>query len=114
MNLGFYFLQNLVLAVGEESLTGIDLTVEGVFNIIAGLACWLTRIVVPIMVVFVILAGLRFMHSRGNPKLFQSAKNNFVQMFIGLLVIMGVYYIIATVANAVGVTDFSFIPLLCN
>ncbi|MBI2669831.1 MAG: hypothetical protein HYX20_01650 [Candidatus Yanofskybacteria bacterium] len=107
-------MQNLVFAADAESLPDIDLTVEGLFNIIAGLACWFTRIAFPIMVIFIILAGFRFMHARGNPTAFQAAKKNFVQVLIGLLVIMGVYYIIATVANAVGVTDFSFIPLFCN
>jgi len=114
MNLGFYFLQNLVFVAEAESLPDIDLTVEGLFNIIAGLACWATRVAVPIMVVFIILAGFRFMHARGNPTLLTAAKKNFVQVFLGLLVIMGVYYIIATVANTVGVTDFSFIPLFCH
>lgn len=101
------------ISVAAEKLPDIDLTVEGLFNIIAGLACWFTRISFPIVVIFIILAGFRFMHARGNPQLFQAAKKNFVQVFLGLLVILGVYYIIATVANAVGVTDFSFIPLFC-
>lgn len=101
-------------AAGEEGLSGVDLTVEGIFNIIAGLACWFTRITLPIMVIFIILAGFRFMYARGNPTALAAARKNFVQVFIGLLVIMGVYYIIATVANAVGVIDFSFIPLFCH
>ena len=109
-----YFGYGYVWAAEAESLPDIDLTVQGLFNIIAGLACWATRVAVPIMVVFIILAGFRFMHARGNPTAFQAAKKNFVQVLIGLLVIMGVYYIIATVANAVGITDFSFIPLFCN
>ncbi len=93
--------------------TGIDLTIQDVFNIVAGLACWLTRIVVAVMVIFIILAGFRFMYARGNPTAFEGAKKNFNHLLIGLLVIMGVYVIIATVANAVGVTDFSLIPLVC-
>ena len=62
---------------------------------------------------FYIIAGLRFMAARGEPKAYDTAKTNFRHVLIGLLVIMGVYVIIATIANAVGVTDFSFIPLVC-
>ena len=64
------------------------------------------------MVIFIILAGLRFMNARGDPVAFTVAKKNFNHVLLGLLVIMGVYVIIATVANAVG-ADFSFIPLVC-
>lgn len=107
-NFNFVYADN-----GDESWAGIDLTIEGVRNIIVGLACWFARIAWTLMVIFIILAGFRFMYARGNPKAFEDAQKNFLHMFIGILVIMGVYYIIATVANAVGVTDFSFIPLVC-
>lgn len=98
---------------GEENWWGIDLTIEDVGNIINGLACWLTRIATAIMVIFLILAGLRFMNARGNPTAYQAAIKNFQQVLIGILVIMAVYVIIATVANAVDITDFSLIPLVC-
>lgn len=97
----------------DSGLPGEELSIQGVFNIIAGLACWLTRVSFVIVVIFIILAGFRFMNARDNPTAFQAAKKNFVYVLIGLLVILGVYYIIATVANAVGVIDFSFIPLFC-
>lgn len=99
-------------AAGEEGLTGVDLTIEGVFNIITGLACWLTRVVGAVMVIFIVLAGLRFMNARGDTGEWTAAKKNFNQVLLGTLVIMGVYVIIATVAKAVG-TDFSFVPLVC-
>lgn len=98
---------------GEESWMGIDLTIQDVFAIVNGLACWLTRIATAIMVIFLVIAGLRFMYARGEPAKYESAKKNFQHVLIGILVIMAVYVIIATVANAVGVTDFSFIPLKC-
>ncbi|MEK7154207.1 MAG: pilin [Patescibacteria group bacterium] len=97
----------------EWDWMGIDLTIEDVEDIINGLACWLTRIATAIMVIFLVLAGLRFMHARGNPTAYQSAVKNFQHVLIGILVIMAVYVIIATVAHAVGRTDFSLIPLIC-
>lgn len=98
---------------GEGNWMGIDLSIQDVADIINGLACWLTRIATAIMVIFLILAGFRFMYARGNPAAYQEAVKNFKHVLIGILVIMAVYVIIATVANAVGRTDFSLIPLVC-
>ena len=98
---------------GEENWMGIDLTIQDVASIINGLACWLTRIATAIMVIFLVIAGLRFMYARGEPAKYESAKKNFQHVLIGILVIMAVYVIIATVVHAVGRTDFSLIPLVC-
>lgn len=91
-----------------ENLSAQDLT-----SIIIGLACWLARIGTLLPVIFIILAAFKFMTAGGEPKKYQDAKNNFKTVLLGILVIYGVYVIIATVANAVGITDFSFIPLVC-
>lgn len=107
----FFVLTGLASAA-DDDWTGIDLTIQDVFAIINGLVCWLIRIITPIMIIFIVIAGLRFMHARGNATEFAAAKKNFNHVLIGLVVIMGVYVIIATVANAVG-ADFSFIPLVC-
>lgn len=98
---------------GGWDWTGINLTIQDVADIINGLACWLTRIAMAIMVIFLVIAGMRFMYARGEPAKYESAKKNFQHVLIGILVIMAVYVIIATVANAVGRTDFSLIPLVC-
>ncbi len=98
---------------GESSWMGMDLSIQDVADIINGLACWLTRIATAVMVIFLVLAGLRFMNARGDPTKYGNAKKNFQHVLIGILVIMAVYVIIATVANAVGRTDFSLIPLIC-
>lgn len=95
-----------------KGLPGVDVTIEDVFNIINGIACWLIRVVFAVMVIFLVLAGLRFMNARGNQIEFENAKKNFRHVLIGLVVILGTYVIIATVAKAVG-ADFSFIPLVC-
>ncbi len=92
---------------------GQDLDFEDLISIMTGLACWLGRIATTGALIFVILAGLRFMAARGDPKAFTDAVTNFKRVLLGILVIYGVYVIIATVANAVGITDFSFIPLVC-
>ncbi len=98
---------------GEGNWMGIDLSIQDVADIINGLACWLTRIATAVMVIFLVLAGMRFMYAQGDTAKLTAAKKNFQQVLIGILVIMAVYVIIATVAHAVGRTDFSLIPLIC-
>lgn len=109
---GFYFAGN-ALAQGNDDWLGIDLSIQDVAYIIDGLACWLLRVSMLLAIIFIILAGIRFMAAQGNPAGYQKAKTNFFHVLIGVIVIVGVYEIIATVANAVGRTDFSFIPLIC-
>ena len=107
-----YFASGYVFAASGESLSGIDLTANDVIDIINGLACWAMRVAGAVMVIFLVLAGLRFMNAQGDTTKWATAKKNFNHVLIGIVVIMGTYVIIATVANAVG-ADFSFIPLVC-
>src|SRR3989344_5017869 len=81
---------------------GEDLDFEDLISIMTGLACWLGRVASLGAVIFVIWAGLRFMAARGDPKAFTDAVTNLKRVLLGILVIYGVYVIIATVANAVG------------
>lgn len=104
------------LAVANDTLgafPGEDLSATDVTNIAWGLACWATRAAFGVAVIFLVLAGLRFTVAQGNPQAFTKAKDNLVKVVWGTLVILGFATIIATVANAVGITDFSFIPLVC-
>ncbi|MEX2052845.1 MAG: pilin [Candidatus Paceibacterota bacterium] len=97
---------------GTSGLPGEDFTIQDVFAIINGLACWLIRVATLVMIIFIILAGFKFMTAQGDPAKLTGAKKNFKHVLIGMVVIMGAYVIIATVANAVG-ADFSFVPLVC-
>ena len=92
---------------------GEDLEAGDITRIVVGLSCWLTRVAFTLTIIFVIIAGLRFVAAQGNPSKYQEAVKNFQTVLLGILVIYGAYVIIATVAHAVGVTDFSFIPLVC-
>jgi hypothetical protein len=108
-SLGLFFIPKIGLAAG---LPGEDLSIQDVFAIINGIACWLLRTVGAVMVIFLVIAGLRFMSAQGNPAKLTEARKSLNYAFLGILVIMGVYVIIATVANAVG-SSFSLIPLVC-
>ncbi len=96
-----------------SSFPGQDLQASDVLKIVVGLSCWLTRVAFTLAIIFVILAGFRFMAAQGNQTKYGEAVKNFQTVLLGILVIYGVYVIIATVAHAVGITDFSFIPLVC-
>lgn len=95
-----------------SSFPGEDLEANDVIKIVTGLSCWLTRIASVLALIFVILAGLRFVTAQGNPTKHGEAVKNFQTVLWGILVIYGVYVIIATVAHAVG-AGFSFVPLVC-
>ena len=94
---------------------GIDLTIQSVFGIITGLACWFTRFALVLMVVMIVFYGIKFMTSQGNQTKFDEAKKSFTWALVGVLVILGTYTIIATVANFLGGASYSLvIPLDCS
>jgi len=53
------------------------------------------------------------MTSQGNPAKLEEAKKAFNWALVGVLVILGTYTIIATVANGLGADYMLFIPLQC-
>lgn len=102
------------LSASAQEYTGVDLTIQSVFGIITGLACWFTRFALVLMVVMIVFYGIKFMTSQGNPTKFGEAKTSFVWALVGVLVILGTYTIIATVANFVGGDYTLIIPLNCS
>lgn len=98
---------------GIGDLPGIDLTIDRVFGIIYGFACWLWSVSMFLLVIAIIWVGVRMMTSQANATAFTSAKTSFGHVIVGAIVIMGAYVIIATVAGAVGV-DISLIPFDCS
>ena len=90
-----------------------DFKIQDLFRIISGIACWLVSFSILALVVFIVLAGIRFMTAGANREKALTARKNFMQVFIAALVLYGVYIIIISVANAVGVESVSLIPLDC-
>lgn len=98
----------------DEGYLGIeDFTVQRIADIITGFACWLIGIVLAIMVIFLIVAGIRFFLARGNETAVVEARKNLTWTLVGILVILATNVIIATVSNALS-RDYSFIPLNCS
>jgi len=96
-----------------EDLPGIDLTIDDVFNIIYGFACWLWSVAMVLLIIFIIFSGIRIMAAGANPQAATSAKQNFKYVILGAIVIMGTFVIISTIAYNIGV-DISLIPFDCN
>ena len=106
-------------SASAEEYTGIDLTIQSVFGIITGLACWFTRFALILMVVMIVFYGIKFMISQGDPTKFGEAKKSFLWALVGTLVILGTYTIILTIADFIGgvgaTTALSkFLPLNCS
>ncbi|OGN28276.1 MAG: hypothetical protein A2941_01885 [Candidatus Yanofskybacteria bacterium RIFCSPLOWO2_01_FULL_49_17] len=110
-----------VLAAETSDLPGIDLTIQSLFGILQGLACWMSRFVLVIMVGALIWYGVQMLLSRGNPTAFGNARKSLGYAIIGVVVVLGSYTIIATVGNAVrgagggtGPSWNNFLPIDCT
>lgn len=116
-NLGFAAFVNVTVAA-DTGYQGVDLTIQSVFGIITGLACWFTRFALVLIVVYIVIFGIKFMTAQGDPTKYGKAKESFKWGLIGVLVILGTYTIILTLADFIGgptatLSLSSFIPLSC-
>lgn len=106
------FINTAIAADGDYQ--GINLTIQGVFGMVTGLVCWFTRFALILVVVYIVIYGIKFMMAQGNETKYGEAKKSFTWGLVGVLVIMGTYTIIATVANALGADYTLIIPLSCS
>ena len=89
-------------------------TLQMIPKILAGLACYTVRFGLIAVGIALVLAGIIFLLSRGNPTAFSSAKKNLLYVIIGGLVIYGVYTIILSFAYFVlGYVDLPWVPFQC-
>ncbi len=101
-------------APSDSTFPGVDLTIQSVFGIVTGLVCWFTRLALIFIVVMVVYYGIQFMTARGDSTKFADAKKSFTYGLVGILVILGTYTIIATIANGLGADYSLIIPLDCT
>ncbi len=86
---------------GLSNQPGIDITVQSLYGIIAGLACWFSRFSLVLIVMMTVWYGIGFITSQGDPGAFGKAKKGLTYCVIGTIVILGAYTIIATVGNGI-------------
>ena len=104
----------IALNTSDEYSGGIDLTIQSVFGIITGLICWFSRFALVLIVIYIVIFGLKFMMAQGEPTKLTDAKKSLTWGLVGVLVILGTYTIIATVANSLGADYTLIIPLNCS
>src|SRR3989338_9261500 len=97
-----------------DNAPGINLTIQDVLRIITGLACWISSVALVFIVVAVVYFGVKFLTAQGDPTKLTEARKSFMCGLVGIIVILGTYTIIATVANALGADYTLFIPLRCS
>ena len=90
------------------------ITPERAYGSILIIGCWLIRMVIIGMVVFVILSGVKFLMSAGNPEGIASAKKNFWWGLVGILIILATNVIIGTIyAFIIDDDRYIFYGLVC-
>ena len=101
---------------GIGNLKGVEnLTIQRVFDIIQGLACWFSRVAIIFVVIAILFYGIQMIMSGSSSDRFSKARTGLLYAVIGTLVIFATYTIIASVANAVNPSgDYSnFLPINC-
>ena len=81
---------------------GINLTLEGIVNIVQGLTCWIANVALILVVIFVVYYGIMFLMSRGDSTKVTEARKALTWGVVGIVVILATYTIIASVANFIG------------
>lgn len=57
---------------------------------------------IPIAMLFVVLAGFKFILARGNPALLERARMNLYWTLIGIAIFIGIWFLVQVLANTLG------------
>lgn len=103
---------------GLSGSPGSDLSIQRVYGIIVGLTCWFSRIALLIMVGAIIIYGIMMMWAGENATAFSDARKSLMWAMVGVIVVLGTYTIIATVADFVDPGNLTGInralPISCS
>jgi len=104
----FYFLLSTsvfaqsIFTTGLSNSPGAVFTITNLIKLISGLACYAIRFAIIASVIALVVYGIMFLKSRGNPQEFGGAKKALTWGLVGVAVIFGVFTIILTVSSLVG------------
>ncbi len=92
-----------VIVAHADSTLGSPLKPEfsTVPDFIAGVLRVVVMIALPIITLFIVIAGFRFIWAQGNQSELTEAKKNFVYVLIGSLLIMGSWALVTLIAGTV-------------
>ena len=97
---------------GQQDFPGADFTIQGLEDVLRGLACWIYRIAFFLIIIFILVVGIRYFTYSGSPEKITAVTQSFKWVVIGSAVILGVGTIIATIAWTLELPVI--IPLLCS
>lgn len=90
------------------------LEVEDLNNFIANVLNAFLKIAIPILAVFLIYSGLKFVMARGNEKELETAKQNLLWTVIGGAILLGAWTIVRILKGTVDQLDITIINSLIN
>lgn len=86
------------------NLKGTNLSIQGLADLLKGLACYFIRFAIIATTTMMVVYGIMFLQSRGNPQGMTSAKKALIWGIVGAVVIFAVFTIILSVAALFGVS----------
>jgi len=88
--------------------------VQDIPSILVNLACNFTRLVLIFIVFWIAYSGVKFFLARDNPVVYGEAKKSLFWSIVGMILVFGVYTVIVSIANFLGYSNLSFVPLVCS
>lgn len=90
------------------------LEVDNLNNFIANLLNAFLKIAIPILALFLIYSGLKFVMARGNEKELETAKQNLLWTVVGGTILLGAWTIVKILKGTVEELDITLINSLVN
>ena len=95
----------LIPLVADAAVTGIQNPLNASFSsiptFISGFLQVMVKIGLPVVAIFILIAGFKFAAAGGNPDKIEKAKENLVYVFIGATLILGAWVISTLIGNTV-------------
>ncbi len=79
----------------------LDSSFSDIPSFIAGALKVLVMVALPLIALFIVVAGFMFIKARGNPSDLTKAKDNFLYVIIGALLILGAWVIATLISGTV-------------
>ena len=89
--------------VSAEGITNpLNEAYSNIPNFISGVLKVMVQIGLPIVALFLLIAGYKFISAGGNESKLKEAKENFMYVIIGALLILGAWVLATLIGNTVG------------
>lgn len=100
--LAVVFATNVCLAQNNSGLQNpLNSNFQSIPNFIAGALKVMVQVALPIIALFMVYAGFKFVTARGNTEQINSAKQNFLYVVIGAILILGAWVIATLIGGTI-------------